>query len=154
LNASHPLKSILLAATVLTAIPALGQSTVIQKWVDAQGHVHFGDVPPPEAKTTDILIKVTPPSETPPAKPAAALKANDLKNERLTREAKEAEQERKKKEQEAIEATAKNAECQKRAAAFQRDARTVRNWNKNGPGVGDAGISQDEARLTKDCPGY
>jgi hypothetical protein len=41
----------------------------VYKWVDAQGHMHFGSAPPAGARAERLS---TPPSEAQPAKPAAA----------------------------------------------------------------------------------
>lgn len=153
LNAIRSMNSVLLAAALLAVIPALGQDTVIKKWVDAQGHVHFGDMPPQDAKATDVVVKVVPPSEAVPAKPAAKVTADDLEKERLDREGKYAEEERRKQTISTID-NARSAECQKRAALFQRNLRETRNSANQGAGkpMDDPGLDKEAIWLAKYCP--
>ena len=59
---------ILLAAGLALALCA--HAAGVQKWTDAQGHVHFGDAPAPETHTAPVEIKVQPPSGSGGAPPA------------------------------------------------------------------------------------
>jgi len=56
---------------LLFALAALGANAQVYKWTDEKGQVHYGEQPPPEAKTT--TINVPPPASpgAPPAAPAA-----------------------------------------------------------------------------------
>lgn len=52
---------------VLLAVLTIGQAQAgdvkVQKWVDSQGHVHFGDQPPTAANTEEMVIKTHGPSD-------------------------------------------------------------------------------------------
>jgi len=52
---------------VLLAVLTIGQAQAgdvkIQKWVDSQGHVHFGDQPPTAANTEEMVIKTHGPAD-------------------------------------------------------------------------------------------
>ena len=45
----------LLLALLIAAAPA---GAGIYKWTDAQGHVHYSDDPPPEAKAQQVKVKI------------------------------------------------------------------------------------------------
>lgn len=53
---------------LLLALPGLA-SAEIYRWVDAQGHVHYTQTPPPDSKAQ----KVTPQGVTPPADPGKGI---------------------------------------------------------------------------------
>ena len=53
---------------LLFAFAALCAQAQVYKWVDDKGQVHYGEQPPPEAKTT--TIHVPPPGSTPAPAPA------------------------------------------------------------------------------------
>lgn len=147
------LKAAFAAGVVLAVWPAAGQDTVVKKWVDSQGHVHFGDMPPQDAKATEVIIKVTPPSETTPAKPVAKLNADEMERERLDRNAKFDEEERKKQAAAAASAVAngRSAECEKRTAAYQRNLRQTRQ-PAQGRLMEDPALDKEEIWLAKNCP--
>jgi Domain of unknown function (DUF4124) len=56
------------------AVIAFGASAQVYKWVDEKGQVHYGEQPPPEAKTTTINVPPPGPTAPPPSadKPKAA----------------------------------------------------------------------------------
>ena len=126
-----------IAAMMLFAPPAFSDSAVIQKWVDSQGHVHYGDMPPADAKTTDVTVKYTP-GETPAPKPAPAAQGaaptskpgsvlDDLTKSRLAREAKEAQAAEEANRQKQIEANAariKAEACQRQRAGWLKNQLT------------------------------
>lgn len=56
---------IVLAATLLTALPASAQ---IYGWKDKDGRTHYGDTPPPSVEATPVRVPRAPPS--PPPSPA------------------------------------------------------------------------------------
>jgi Domain of unknown function (DUF4124) len=58
---------------LLFAFTALFAQAQVYKWVDDKGQVHYGEQPPPEAKTT--TVHVPPPGDAPAPTPAAKPKA-------------------------------------------------------------------------------
>jgi hypothetical protein len=148
-----------LAVAAFVSLSASAQTTTIQKWVDKDGKVHFGDVPPPDANTTEVQVKVTPPSEIPPPKPVPSAVKTDPKTgapplSRADREEQEREARRKQDEINAAAAAQKRAqECQKRIAQVQRDGRNVRNWARQGSDTrsADASIARDDEWIAKNC---
>ena len=49
------MKRIVLLLGCLTAMPLGAQAGDLYRWVDAQGKVHYGDTPPPEAAQLELL---------------------------------------------------------------------------------------------------
>jgi hypothetical protein len=125
----------LIAAMMLFGPYAFSESAVIQKWVDAQGHVHFGDMPPPDAKTTDVTVKYTPVGENraPKAAPASGGAASTSKpgtvlddftksrQAREAKEAKEAEEENRRKLIEGNAARIRAEACQRQRAGLLKN---------------------------------
>jgi hypothetical protein len=61
---------------LLFAFAALCAQAQVYKWVDEQGQVHYGEQPPPTAKTTTINVPAPGPTgSTPAAAPADKPKA-------------------------------------------------------------------------------
>jgi type IV secretory pathway VirB10-like protein len=146
-----PLKSCAVAVVGLMATVAIAQTVTIQKWVDEKGRVHFGDVPPPEAKTTDVQVKVTPPGEIPPPKPVTTGNNSAPKDAKASKE--EAEEKRRREAIEGATTRQRMEECQKRIAAVQRDGRNVRNWARQGTdtSAADGQIAKQDDWISKNC---
>lgn len=53
----------LVLLAVLTLAQAQAADIKVQKWVDSQGRVHFGDQPPNAADTEEMVIKTNSPSD-------------------------------------------------------------------------------------------
>lgn len=66
---------VLAVAGMIMAVPAT--SAGVQKWIDANGQVHYGDAPPPGANTQAVRVDAPPPTRNPqpvyiPPPPAGA----------------------------------------------------------------------------------
>jgi len=135
-------------AALACSSQAQAQTQTIQKWVDEKGVVHFGDVPPPEAKTTSVQVHVIPPGELPP-KPVQApaksgSKAASSKPEwtPLTPEEIAAREEGRK-------AAARAQECQQRSAQVARDGQAARRFGSSP--ANDSAIAKEDDWLAKNC---
>lgn len=66
--------TVLLAALLLIAAPAIGQTT-IHKWVDERGVTHYSEQPPASGQSKEIQPRVTRPPAAETAAPQAEEKA-------------------------------------------------------------------------------
>ena len=136
-------------AVLCAGAMTLGQAQGIKKWVDEKGVVHFGDVPPPEAKTSSIIVHVSPPGEPSPKPlqaPKKALAAKDPPAEERRAKA------------EAGANSSRAAECQTRIAALHRDVNAFRARSRGGVNDADAAsldkfAAQEDAWIAKNCEG-
>ena len=96
---------LLIAAGLVLAMPVQAQ---LYKWVDEQGHVHYGDCPPPECEPIEI-----------PPPPAPAAEEVERAQERLKRMLEE-QRERAEIRRQAEEAERLKREAEERIAAYRR----------------------------------
>jgi type IV secretory pathway VirB10-like protein len=143
------MKTILLGAALLAfAAAALGQQ---YKWVDKDGKVRYGDVPPPGVKATPL--RPPPPAASAPSAPSAPAGKKDEK--KLTPE--QAFQKRQKDQKDADEKTAKErqdaevkrANCEQ-AQSYARTLAAGRVSRANSAGeqvyLSDAEIASEQRR--------
>jgi hypothetical protein len=145
----------LVIAVLCAGAMGMGHAQGIKKWVDEKGVVHFGDVPPPEAKTSSVIVHVSPPGEPSPKPAQAPRKAFDQNAEkRLAAKEPPAEERRAKAETNSNRA----AECQTRIAALHREVNAYRGRARNGVSDADAAsldefAAQEDAWIAKNCEG-
>jgi hypothetical protein len=130
------MKRLLLAAFVTTAGLAFAAAAVAQqfKWVDQNGKVQYGDVPPPGVNAQ--RLRPPPPGSAPAPAPGAAAKKDDKGGKALSPEAafrkrqEDAQKDREKEEKSEQEAAARKENCSRaqeqlrQAESGQRIART------------------------------
>ena len=60
---------------LVSMVSVMASAQTVHKWTDAQGVVHYGDRPPPGAKSEQVRIAPPPPSARAAQGPASALPA-------------------------------------------------------------------------------
>jgi len=125
---------------------SISSQAALNKWIDAEGKVHYSDSAPPDVKVKTLRGSATPDSSTPAAAEAAPQTLAERDAEwKKSQKAKEAAAKKASQEQETAQIKQKNCESARSNLAGYENSRRIVQYNPSGERI----FLDDTARAQK-----
>jgi len=145
-------------AGLCASATGLSHAQAIQKWVDENGKVHYGDSPPPGAKTKSVKVQEYP-QYVPPPKSVESPVTKSGGDTKKNPAAKEASEQESRAGGEAAARSQTTKECQTRIATLHQRVNAYHNLARQGGTTAgsdadlDRYAAQEDAWIAKNCDG-